>query len=107
MSKEREEFIWFLGREFPDDGRVLHLARDLMRNAPTIRRHAEALCNGDPVNGLEKRRTRAQFNILKICEELGVRAAFGGDPRGHTVKIYLPSGRYNRWDGETVGVPGS
>lgn len=48
---------------------------------------------------------RNRPNTTKVCEEIGCAVVFGGDPRGYTVKLILPSRLSNHWGGETFGVP--
>lgn len=52
---------------------------------------------------IEREEARAQKNVIAACSELGLVPDFGGDPRGYTVKVKLPSGRYNTWGGKEDG----
>lgn len=123
-KKDREEFVAILSRECPliDAVRVAQIAGRIMRHAATIGRLAEESCNGHPMQGnahidaqrlnklqdawdarIERQEQAAQAHITKAAEELGLVPDFGGDPRGYTVKIKLPSGRYNTWGGKEDG----
>lgn len=54
----------------------------------------------------EKEELRAEFEF--VAGALGFHSVkFDTDPRGYTIKLKLPSGRYNSWDGESWGVPTS
>lgn len=126
-TKEREEFISILVREFPDRPiQVVNaFARLILRHARTHGNIQVNVCNGpgDYVNHIpypeagriyaehearcEKREAQIEKRIMELCTQFGVAVRFGGDPRGYTVSIYLPSknsnslgGRENEW-----GVP--
>lgn len=101
-------------------------ARLLLRHARTHQRLAEESCNGHPaqnsahisaqsINALQgawdariaKSEERTEKRIREICAQFNLPVHFGGDPRGYTVKLKLPSGAYNSWGGseEWYGVP--
>lgn len=48
---------------------------------------------------------RLEAQILETCKPYGMTPKFGGDPRGCTVKLQMPSGRTNDWGGEGICVP--
>lgn len=97
----------------------------LMRHATTHGRLAVMSCSGHPaqasslpaerINALqakwdayiEKREARVEARMRAILAPFGIVPTFGGDPRGYTVKLKLPSGAYNTWGGseEGFGVP--
>ncbi len=134
-AKERDDFIAVLVRALPDlaPHQVTNAARLLLRHAKTHGRIAEMECNGHPIqsqsppqsyapeawNALVNKRQAAfdawcemrtqqlERRITEICQSIGVRPNFGGDPRGYTVKLHLPTGVYNTWGGaeEGYGVP--
>lgn len=96
------------------------LARLLLRHAKTHGRLQEANCNGvgtwhneDPKSfarrqdrfekQIEKKETQIEKRITEIAMALGFTVEFGGDPRGYTVKLTLPSGAYNSWGGKECG----
>lgn len=91
---------------FPEPLCAPRVARLLLRDAATIQRHAENACNHEVTPQEVARSKQAMDRIVKLLAnypKVGVR--FGGDPRGHCVKLRLASGRYNSWDGESWGVP--
>ena len=122
-QREREAFIATLQRECTDKpvDEVLHVARLLLRHAKSHGNIAVAQCNGpgDYVNHIpypeaekiyerheawcEKREAQLEARMSKLAESIGLRIAFGGDPRGYTVKLFLPSGTYNTWGGKESG----
>lgn len=122
-AKEREEFVAQLTRALPQVAAnlVARNARLLMRHAKTHGNIAEAQCNGpgDYVNSIPypeagriyrefeercaKREARIEARISAICAELGIEPDFGGDPRGYTVKVKLPTGASNTWGGASEG----
>lgn len=122
-QNERDQFIAQLVRALPN--KPAHLVADsarlLMRHAKTHGRLAEEECNGpgDYVHRLpiaesnrlieeharrvETRQAQAEKRIAAICAELGIEPVFGGDPRGYTVKVRLPSGASNTMGGREDG----
>lgn len=109
-QKDREEFIAVLVSEltpkYPTH-EVMALARSLMRKASTSQRIAEMLCS---VEMSERRQARIEKQdesndaaIERLCKQYGLECRLQGDPRGYTVKVILPSGRYNTWGGEPYG----
>jgi hypothetical protein len=108
-AKEREQFIAHFCAEFPNR---IEEARLLLRHAKTHTRIQEMVCNGHPAcssptlpqetisrlqerheQWCEKREQQIERRIAQICKDVGVAVEFGGDPRGYTVKLHLPSGR--------------
>jgi hypothetical protein len=126
-QKARQEFIDIIrgegSIEQPWSERV-NLAKLLLRHGATYARLQEANCNGVGTwvgesnesfqrrqNAheayLEKREQQIERRIRQIVAELGqgFGVTFGGDPRGATVKIQVPSGRTNDWGKEGICVP--
>ena len=97
------------------------LARTLRRLAARHHRNQERRCNGDyPFNGdlecpcgdMVHRLTgglcddcRNEAAITAACKPWGIVPIFGGDPRGCTVKLKVPSGRTDDWGREGLCVP--
>lgn len=130
-AKEREEFISRFREEFPDRSReeCLHAARLLLRHSKTHGRLAVESCNGHPLQGIsppigcdmkeynariskaqdrwdariEKKEKQIEARMMEICKPFNLPVTFGGDPRGYTVKVKFPSGRYNTWGGSEDG----
>ena len=112
-AKERAQFLAVLTREFPERGLmdIERIANSIMRNARTHGSLCVAECNGPPSNDLadeweqhvSKRKTAVIGRLRDLAAELGVRMDLGGDPRGYTVKIHLPSGASNTWGGRECG----
>ena len=118
-QKEREAFIERMVAEF-GDGQLANI-RLLLRHAKTHGNLAVAECNGpgDWVNRIpypqageiiakfevriEKRQQQIEKRIQVICDKIGCRVDLNGDPRGYTVKVILPSGKYNTWGGKESG----
>ena len=119
QQKEREEFIARMVTEFGEN--KLDNIRLLLRHAKTHGNLAVAECNGPgdwvdhvpyPRAGeiyaefeakIEKRQEQIEKRIQQVCELIGCTVRFGGDPRGYTVSVFLPSGRYNTWGGAESG----
>ena len=130
-AKERDQFIAQMVRALPSVPvqHVTEAARLILRHAKTHGRIAEAQCNGHPLQSVsppngcdmqawnarvnkaqdahdaycEKREKQIERRIAELAEQIGVKAYFGGDPRGYTVKLHLPSGAYNTWGGAESG----
>lgn len=124
--KDREEFIAQLTHALPDVAPHLveHYARMLMRNAATHGRLAVESCNGHPIHSsphantdaarvsrlqqawearIKRQEKACELRITAICQDLGLTPDFGGDPRGYTVKVQLPTGASNTWGGREDG----
>jgi hypothetical protein len=122
-AKEREEFLARMVREYPDMSVyvVCEAARKIMRHARTHGNLAVEHCNepsgcwylAQPgrVDEWEERHAKREVScerrITELCAPFGLVPHFGGDPRGYTVKLKLPSGAYNTCGGsqEGYGVP--
>mgnify|MGYP003387096575 CR=1 FL=1 len=123
-ERERQEFIAVMVREFPAKPfmQVVADARTILRHARTHGNLACEFCNGPQyanyrnVSGpeydawqaqIERRSEVCKRRITEVLRPYGVAARFGGDPRGYTVKIMLPSTASNTWGGkeEGWGVP--
>ena len=53
---------------------------------------------------VERREAAAEKAVQKIAEAHGLTVRFNGDPRGGAIRLVLPSGKSNNWDGETWGI---
>lgn len=124
-AKDRKQFVSLMSQEIPGTN-TEYLASLLLRHAKTHGRLAEESCNGHPAQSsphmpaeqlnklqekwdarIELREAQVERRIKEICEELGICVKFGGDPRGYTVTVFLPSGKSNTWGGkeEGYGIP--
>lgn len=113
-AKDRWEFIQVLREEFPAKGRyeVEQFAKRLMRYANKSQRIAELLSSVDLGNRYEEVEKEDEENdqrIEALAASWGMRVRLGGDPRGFTVSVFLPSERSNSWGGKENGwgVPAS
>lgn len=126
-DKERQEFIDRMLANFTGaPSQTKRVAELLLRHAKTHGRLAEMSCNGHPAQGsptmpaeqinklqdkwdayIEKRETQIEHRMKQLADSIGCQIKFGGDPRGYTVKVVLPDGRYNTWGGaeEGWGIP--
>lgn len=88
------------------------LARLILRHGATYQRIQELYCN-EPMNErqqarVEKKETAIERRIKGLCEMMGFGVPkFSGDPRGHTIKLTLPSGYTDDWGREGFCVPSS
>jgi hypothetical protein len=119
-QKEREEFIARMVEAFGrDKKRQVEL---LLRHAKTHGRLEEMSCNGHPAQGdphmpverinklqdrwdawIEKREGQIERRIQQLCAEIGCKVDMNGDPRGYTIKVFLPDNAYNTWGGAESG----
>lgn len=110
-------------------GVPLEVARKMLRYAAIIDRLAVAQCNGDwPADngtggaecptcggiwraGITRRGCldcRTEAKLVALLDPFGIRVETGGDPRGYTVKLHLPTGAHNTWGNggaDGYGVP--
>ena len=128
-QKDRDEFLALASRE----GLTVDQARALLRHANTIERLAVAQCNGDwPADNGERKTEVCECGLAwapssfkvtfrptrkRVCPDCyasarvrailpdGYGAIIGGDPRGCTLKITVPSGYTNDWGKEGLCVP--
>jgi hypothetical protein len=77
----------------------------LLRAARAYGRLQELACSRELTGREVAREARLEREIRALVSPLAV--TFGGDPRGFTVKVVLPSGRSNTWGNDGWGVPGS
>lgn len=114
-QKQRQEFIRKLAEHignreslnFFDD--ITPLAEKLMRYGATYCRIQEAYCN-DPMSDeqqarMERKEQSLEKLISDVCQTLGAKAVFQGDPRGATVKISVPDGFTDDWGRTGICVP--
>ena len=122
-QRERLEFTALIAREFPAKllWEVTAFCNSLLRHAKTHGALAVEECNGpgdyinqipypragelinEWQNRLEVRQERTDKRISELCLAFGVKVELGGDPRGATVKLHLPSGKYNTMGGSESG----
>ena len=128
-QNDREQFLVHASQE----GISLRDARLLLRQAATLHRLAEAVCNGDwPADngGWPDKRIirvctecdtawatasfrrgvcpdcRAEARVREILAAYpGVTPEFHGDPRGWVLLLRVPSGRTTDWGQRGIGVP--
>ena len=89
------------------DHDVIELAISLMRLAKRHGWLAVPDCNRNLTDKELRMQTKIEKQIADLTKAHGLHVTFGGDPRGYTVKLILPSGRYNTWGGaeDGWGVP--
>lgn len=122
-QRERQEFTALMGQEFYTKplAEVIAFCNSLLRHAKTHGALAVEYCNGpgDYINripypragelinewqtGLEVRQARTDKRIKELCAAFGIKVELGGDPRGYTCKLHLPSKRGNTWGGSESG----
>ncbi len=125
MSKERDEFIAVLTEAriavTPKGNgmsivHITEVAQKLMRLGRESKTLAERECNEPlPEGYVEKKRGSIRDRVAIELAKLGLLGkrgcgySVGGDPRGYTLKLQLPTKRYNTWGGkeEGWGVPNS
>ena len=124
-QKDREEFVALIvghavgptGIGSQDERARIRAAQRLLRFGATLGRIAERQCNGYQTWNYEwdekaserdeRKEERINEQVTKLCESIGVKPIFGGDPRGNTLKIAVPDGYTNDWGREGICVPTS
>lgn len=88
--------------------RVSYIMDLLHRNDTTLNRINDTRCevpmSDKETAAMEKKEAAAERRVTALVEELGFKVVFNGDPRGGAVRIILPDGSSNTWDGETWGM---
>ncbi len=54
-------------------------------------------------NDRQRKEDACERRMTELCAPFGLVPHFGGDPRGYTVKLKLPSGKSNTWGGSEEG----
>ena len=70
----------------------------------SLNRLNELACNIGLTTSQEKRLERLESEAIEIIEDLGFRGDTQRDPRGDAILVYLPSGKFNSWDGESYRI---
>lgn len=106
-KKERQEYQGTFDRlreentKGVEEDRLHEIMAALHRHETTLQRLG-AEGTGRELTAKEERKIESTENRVKqLADELGIPVEFNGDPRGPSIKFYLPSGRYNSWDGES------
>lgn len=70
----------------------------------SLNRLNEMACNMELSNRQEKRQENLEDQAIAIIESLGFKGDTHRDPRGDAIMVYLPSGKYNSFDGESYRI---
>ena len=70
----------------------------------SLNRLNELACSYELTSRQEKRLENLENEAINIIESLGFKGDTQRDPRGEAILIYLPSGKYNSWDGESYRI---
>ena len=106
IDKENYEYIF---KRFVEENtknlnaiEVLETMKKLHRWEKTLNNKYIDACNRQLTEKEEEKAEILEKRIKEyVLENLGFNVKFNRDPRGCSIKIYLPSGRYNSLDGET------
>lgn len=85
------------------------LAHKLIRAHKSLHKRNEAecsyewACTDEYQRGTERKRQA----VCKMLEPYIVKAVFGGNPLGPSLKLRFPSGRHNGWESDLYCVPKS
>ena len=117
VTRRGRDLAHAIVEDYPDNQRadILRACSLIARHARTHKHLAEAQCNGfqdwrgnwdqAQADAAEKRSDAIEARILTLVQtwiDPYASAIFGGDPRGATVKIVLPSGRTNDFGREGI-----
>lgn len=61
-------------------------------------------CNYGLSSRQEKRRENLENEAIELIKKLGLKGDTQRDPRGWSILIYLPSKKFNSWDGESYRI---
>lgn len=90
------------------EGVPREIAEMILKDAISYNVIQERWCNEDMDDGtrtrVEAREARIERRITDLLAPYGIAVEFGGDPRGYTVKVSLPSGKSNSFTGEGWGL---
>ena len=90
-----------------DNGVPYDVATIVRHNAARYATIQERWCSEEMSDrttaALEAKEQRIEARITSLLQPHGITVKFGGDPRGFTVKLHLPSGRSNSWGGPEEG----
>jgi hypothetical protein len=108
-TRDKLELVAVLTRELDQPvGAVVELAQSLIRLGVKHGGLACALCNGViDQDEYARRQGKIRDKLTALLGGSGIGVEFGGDPRGYTVKLQLPSKRSNTWGDDGYGIPGS
>ena len=70
----------------------------------SLNRLNELACNIELTSRQEARQENLENEAIEIIESLGFRGDTQRDPRGDAILVYLPSGKFNSWDGESYRI---
>lgn len=87
-------------------GQVVRLAKTLKRNAVTHNRISVDMCNhsvSPALDGRPRKLFLCEARITWALRGTGISPVYGGDPRGYTVKLILPTARSNTIGGLEAG----
>jgi hypothetical protein len=105
-KKDRTEFTQLMVNE----GVPVETANKIMRYSNTLHRIAIEDCNRELTESDIKARKRAESALhTLLAGQMGTQTDFkfkvGGDPRGVYVRVIVPSGKSNCFDGTGIAVP--
>ena len=107
-TRDYDDFLSILLEELTpkhEPRQVVQLARWLVKKAKWHERMQCVRCNRYVSEVEEEREERVESLVTDKLKPFNITPIFGGDPRGATIKLKLPSGRYNDWGGTGICVP--
>lgn len=109
ITKRGKELRRALGMRSPVFSELERICSLIARHATTHTRLQELSCNRELTPNEIRRETLLEKRITNLVKELSNATGksyfvkFGGDPRGYTVKLHTPDGKYNTWGGVDEG----
>lgn len=112
ILSEKLEFVAIMQAEYPKSPPhfTMRLCQKLMAHGATANRLAVTMCNHDLTHLEERCQEQLPRRVADTLAEFklkGIKAKIGGDPRGCTLKLVLPSRRTNDFGQEGICVPGA
>lgn len=104
FHKHLEVFLNELEESDLDYLQILNKLEALVTINASLNRLNELACEIELTSRQEKRLENLENQAIDIIDSLGFKGDTQRDPRGDAILIYLPSGKFNSWDGESYRI---
>ncbi len=104
LQRTTENLVAVLTGEGIEGEHLEELCKRLVHASSYLQRMAVAECDRELRESERLMIDHVRSSAQIYAKSLGLPISFGGDPRGYSVKVTLPSGRSNHWGGGTWGL---